>query len=52
MSIVLPNIANIASSPEDYLSIALKKSTLDGEKNLQREDYIIYGLETIIESDF
>ena len=51
MSVLLPNIVNIASTPEQYLDLVIRKAELEPSV-LTAWDYIIYGLKTIVTSDF
>lgn len=51
LSMVLPHMVNLDSSPEKYFSLACKKWGID-PINLNPADYVIYGLTTVSESDF
>lgn len=51
LSVLLPGIANIASSPEELLSIAIKKASIDAS-TLSDGDYVVYGVQTEVFSDF
>lgn len=51
LSVILPNIANLASKPEELLSIAIKKAGLDAA-SLKEGDYVVYGIQTEALSDF
>lgn len=51
MSIILPHMVHVGSTPESYFSLACKKAGVD-ETKLTNADYVMYGLSTIEESDF
>lgn len=51
LSVILPHMVNMNSSPEEYFSLACKKAGIDPE-TLTTADYVLYGLTTISESDF
>lgn len=49
--VILPNIANLISTPEDLFHLVCKKAWLDYD-NLKEEDYILYSIESEQFSDF
>lgn len=51
MSVILPHMVHVGSTPESYFSLACKKAGVDPTK-LTNADYVIYGLSTIEENDF
>jgi hypothetical protein len=51
LSVILPHMVNIDTSPEQYFALACKKVGIDPIKT-DPADYVIYGLTTISESDF
>ena len=51
LSVLLPGIANVASTPAEFLSIAMKKAGVDAA-TLKEGDYFVYGIETAASSDF
>lgn len=50
LGVLLPNITNIASSPEEYFQIVCKKADLNPAA-LKPEDMILYGIESTRFSD-
>jgi AMMECR1 domain-containing protein len=51
LSVVLPGMAELAEKPSQILSIAMKKAGVDPTA-IKPEEYVIYGLETVVASDF
>lgn len=51
LSVILPHMVHMDSSPKNFFSLACKKLGLD-ESRLTSRDYVIYALTTIAESDF
>lgn len=51
MSIILPHMVHVGSTPAAYFSLACKKAWVD-ETRLIPADYVIYWLRTNTESDF
>lgn len=51
LSIILPNIANLVSRPQDLLSIAIRKAGLD-PASVREGEYLIYGIQTESASEF
>ncbi len=51
LSVVLPNMVHVGSTPQAYFDLACKKVGLDS-KNMNPQEYFIYGLSTTVESDF
>ncbi len=51
LTVVLPNMVHIDSSPNAYFNLACKKIWLDPNK-LTQSDYVIYGVRTKCETDF
>lgn len=51
LAVLLPGITNIASKGEELLSIAIKKAGCDASK-LSEGDYVVYGIQTEVFSDF
>lgn len=51
LSVILPGIANLASKPEELLSIAIKKAGLEAS-SLKEGDYVVYAIQTEVSSDF
>jgi AMMECR1 domain-containing protein len=51
VSVILPNMVNIISTPKDLFTLVCKKASLN-ENDLKEEDYILYKIETIVFSDF
>lgn len=49
--VILPNIANLVSTPEDLFNLVCKKAWLEA-KELKDEDYILYSIESEQFSDF
>lgn len=45
LSVVLPHMVHVGSTPEAYFSLACKKAWVD-ESKLTSSDYVIYGLTT------
>lgn len=50
LGVLLPNITNVASSPEEYFQIVCKKADLN-HADLKPEDMILYGIESTRFSD-
>jgi len=48
--VLLPNITNVASSPDEYFQIVCKKAELN-PADLKPEDMILYGIESTVFSD-
>lgn len=51
LSVILPNVANLATRPEDLLSIAIRKAGLD-PASVREGEYILYGIQTESASEF
>lgn len=51
MSIILPHMVHVGSTPESYFSLACQKAGLD-ESKLTNADYVIYGFTTKEDTDF
>lgn len=51
LSVVLPHMVHIDTSPGQYFALACKKAGIDSSI-LTPSDYVLYGLTTISESDF
>lgn len=51
MSVILPHMIHIDTSPRGYLTLAAKKARLDIAKLDHQRDYVIYGFTTIQSSD-
>lgn len=49
--VILPNIANLVSTPEDLFELVCKKAWLN-QNELKEEDYILYSIESTQFSDF
>lgn len=50
LSLVLPHMVHLDSAPVNYFDLACRKVELD-PKTITANDYVIYGLKTISESD-
>lgn len=50
VGVLLPNIANVASTPNEYFQIVCKKAGLNPQE-LKPEDMILYGIESTVFSD-
>lgn len=51
VGVLLPNITNIASTPEEYLDIVCQKAWLE-QRVLKPEDFILYAIESTMFSEF
>ena len=51
LSVVLPGTYNLAETPEQVLDIAMKKAGVD-PASVKEEEYVVYGIETVVSSDF
>ncbi len=51
LSVLLPGMSGLAETPRQMLSIAMKKAGLD-PKSVPESDYLTYGIETVVMSDF
>jgi AMMECR1 domain-containing protein len=51
LSIVLPNMVHVGSTPQSYFDLACRKWWLDPAK-LDPREYFLYGLSTVSETDF
>jgi len=51
LGVILPNVANLASTPQDLFALVCKKAELD-PATLKDEDYILYKIQSTIFSDF
>ncbi|MBP9779021.1 AMMECR1 domain-containing protein [Candidatus Gracilibacteria bacterium] len=51
LSIILPNMVHVGSTPQAYFELACTKAGVDPKK-LDSRDYNIYGLTTVSETDF
>lgn len=51
LSIILPHMVHVGSTPESYLELAAKKAWVD-ITSLDSREYVLYGLTTVSESDF
>lgn len=51
LGVILPNMANIISNPQDLFELVCLKAWIDS-KNTSEEDYILYSIESYQYSDF
>ncbi len=51
LSVILPHMVHIDTSPGQYFALACKKADIDSS-TLTPSDYVLYGLTTVSESDF
>lgn len=51
MSVILPGMLHLDTSPKAYFSLACMKAGVEMSK-LQPSDYVIYGFTTVSEMDF
>lgn len=51
LSVILPNMVHVGSTPESYFNLACKKWWLD-PKELDPREYFLYGFTTDSETDF
>lgn len=51
LSVVLPGMAPLVETPRQMLAIALKKAGIE-PSSIKEEEYIVYGIETVVSSDF
>lgn len=51
ISVILPNMVHIDSSPNAYFELACKKAGTDPKK-LTASDFVLYGFRTKSETDF
>lgn len=51
LSVVLPGMAGLVETPSQLLSIAMKKAGID-PTSIHPDEYVIYGVETSVMSDF
>lgn len=51
IGVLLPNITNVASTPDEYYQIVCKKAGVNPE-DLKPEDMILYGIESTVFSEF
>lgn len=51
LSVILPNIANLISTPKDMLDLVCLKAWVE-VNNLKEEDYILYSIESVQFNDF
>jgi len=51
LSVILPNMVHVGSTPEAYFDLACQKVGFN-PKEMNPQDYFIYGLSTTVESDF
>jgi len=50
LGVLLPNIANIASTPDEYFQIVCKKAGVN-PTDMKSEDMVLYGVESIVFSE-
>ncbi len=51
LSVILPHMVHMTSTPNSYFELACKKANVEASK-LTPSDYVIYGLSTESQSDF
>lgn len=51
LGVVLPNIANLVSTPQDLFALVCKKADID-PSTLKEEEYVLYKIQSTVFSDF
>jgi AMMECR1 domain-containing protein len=51
LSVLLPGITSLVETPAQLLSIAMKKAGVD-PASITSDEYVVYGIETVVSSDF